>query len=151
MRGLTSRSRQSLLCAATLLNQLDDEHVEDLRIVAREPVNHAEVRLVAAAVDDAPVGPVGAGEVDGPERLAVGVRSSKRGMGRFLSGAGRSKSCCCASMLATTLELPATTLAELVGHADAGFTLRTYARDGRDTATVTRDVLARAAGANVGA
>jgi len=41
-------------------------------------------------------------------------------------------------MLATELELPATTLAELVGHADAGFTLRTYARDGRDTAAVTR-------------
>jgi integrase len=54
-----------------------------------------------------------------------------------------------ASMLATELELPATTLAELVGHADAGFTLRTYARDGRDAAAVTRDVLARAAGANV--
>ena len=54
-----------------------------------------------------------------------------------------------ASMLATTLELPATTLAEVVGHADAGFTLRTYARDGRDAAAVTRDVLARAAGANV--
>jgi hypothetical protein len=40
---------------------------------------------------------------------------------------------------------------ELVGHADAGFTLRVYARDGRDTAAVVEDVLARAAGANVGA
>ena len=56
-----------------------------------------------------------------------------------------------ASMLATDLALPATTLAELVGHADAGFTLRVYARDGRDTSTVVADVLARAAGANVGA
>ncbi len=39
-----------------------------------------------------------------------------------------------ASMLATDLELPATTLARLTGHADAGFTLRVYARDGRDEA-----------------
>ncbi len=56
-----------------------------------------------------------------------------------------------ASLLATDLELPATTLAELVGHADAGFTLRVYARDGRDTAAVVQDVLARATEANVGA
>ena len=56
----------------------------------------------------------------------------------------------CASMFATDLELPAKTLAALVGHADAGFTLRVYARDGRDTSAVVADVLARAAGANVG-
>ena len=37
-----------------------------------------------------------------------------------------------ASILATDLELPATTLARLTGHADAGFTLRVYARDRRD-------------------
>jgi integrase len=55
-----------------------------------------------------------------------------------------------ASMLATNLELPATTLAQLVGHTDAGFTLRRYARDGRDTATVVADVLARAESAGVG-
>lgn len=55
-----------------------------------------------------------------------------------------------ASMLATDLELPATTLAQLVGHADAGFTLRVYARDGRDTATVVSDVLKRAKRARVG-
>ena len=48
-----------------------------------------------------------------------------------------------ASLLATDLDLPATTLAEIVGHADAGFTLKVYARDGRDTATVVADVLAR--------
>ena len=56
-----------------------------------------------------------------------------------------------ASILATDLELPATTLARLTGHADAGFTLRVYARDGRDEATVVEDVLARAAGAGIGA
>jgi integrase len=56
-----------------------------------------------------------------------------------------------ASMLATDLELPAPTLAELVGHADAAFTLRVYARDGRDTATLVRDVLTRASGAGIGA
>ena len=55
-----------------------------------------------------------------------------------------------ASMLATDLELPATTLARLTGHTDAGFTLRVYARDGRDEATVVEDVLARAAGAGIG-
>ena len=54
-----------------------------------------------------------------------------------------------ASALATDLELPATTLARLTGHADAGFTLRVYARDGRDEATVISDVLSRAAGAEV--
>jgi integrase len=55
-----------------------------------------------------------------------------------------------ASMLATDLELPATTLAQLVGHADAGFTLRAYARDGRGQEAVTRAVLERAVGAGVG-
>ena len=45
-------------------------------------------------------------------------------------------------------QLP-TTLAELVGHTDAGFTLRVYAQDSRDQATIVSDVLARAAGANV--
>ena len=55
-----------------------------------------------------------------------------------------------ASLLATDLALPATTLAQIVGHADAGFTLKVYARDGRDTATVVEDVLNRAAAAKVG-
>lgn len=56
----------------------------------------------------------------------------------------------CLSMLATDLELPATTLARLGGHTDAGFTLKVYARDGRDEATVVSDVLQRAAAAQVG-
>lgn len=56
-----------------------------------------------------------------------------------------------ASMLATDLELPATTLARLTGHSDAGFTLRVYARDGRDESAVVQDVLARATSAGVGA
>jgi integrase len=55
-----------------------------------------------------------------------------------------------ASMLATDLELPATTLARLTGHADAGFTLKVYARDSRDEAALVEDVLARAAEASVG-
>jgi dipeptidyl aminopeptidase/acylaminoacyl peptidase len=55
-----------------------------------------------------------------------------------------------ASLLATDLELPATTLARLTGHADAGFTLKVYARDGRDDAAVVEDVLTRAAGAGIG-
>ena len=49
-------------------------------------------------------------------------------------------------MLATNLELPATTLARLTGHSDAGFTLRVYARDGREESAAVEDVLARAAG-----
>jgi integrase len=53
-------------------------------------------------------------------------------------------------MLATDLEVPARTLAELAGHADAGFTLRVYARDSRETAAVVKDVLDRAVRANVG-
>ena len=56
-----------------------------------------------------------------------------------------------ASMLATDLELPATTLARLTGHSDAGFTLRVYARDGRDESAVVEEVLGRAATAGVGA
>jgi integrase len=55
-----------------------------------------------------------------------------------------------ASMLATDLELPSTTLARLTGHADAGFTLRIYARDARDEKTLVEDVLIRAAAAEVG-
>ena len=47
-------------------------------------------------------------------------------------------------------ELPATTLARLTGHSDAGFTLKVYARDGRDEAAVVEDVLARASAAHVG-
>jgi integrase len=54
-----------------------------------------------------------------------------------------------ASMLATELDVPATTLAQLVGHADPGFTLKAYARDAREPATVAKDLLARAAGAGV--
>jgi integrase len=50
-----------------------------------------------------------------------------------------------ASTLATDLELPATTLAQIIGHSDPGFTLRVYARDGRDEAAVVQDVLERAA------
>ena len=55
-----------------------------------------------------------------------------------------------ASTLATDLELPATTLARLTGHSDPGFTLKVYARDGRDAAAVVSEVLSRAAGANIG-
>jgi integrase len=55
------------------------------------------------------------------------------------------------SFFATDLELPATTLARLTGHTDPGFTLRVYARDTREQATVNADVLARAAAAGVGA
>ena len=55
-----------------------------------------------------------------------------------------------ASMLATDLELPATTLARIVGHADAGFSLRVYAKDARDETAVVSDVLARAGSAHIG-
>jgi integrase len=55
-----------------------------------------------------------------------------------------------ASMLATDLELPATTLARIAGHADAGFSLSVYAKDARDESAVVTDVLNRAASAQIG-
>ena len=55
-----------------------------------------------------------------------------------------------ASMLATDLELPATTLARVIGHADAGFSLKVYAKDARDESAVVTDVLARASSAGIG-
>jgi integrase len=53
------------------------------------------------------------------------------------------------SVLATG-GLPATTLARTTGHSDPGFTLRVYARDGRDDAALVADVLARASGSGFG-
>lgn len=47
------------------------------------------------------------------------------------------------SYLATELELPPTSVARIMGHADAGFTMRAYARDARSVADLTADVLAR--------
>lgn len=55
-----------------------------------------------------------------------------------------------ASVLAASLDVSPATLAALVGHADAGFTLRVYARDPRPTAEIVADVLARAKRAGVG-
>ena len=55
-----------------------------------------------------------------------------------------------ASLLATDLDMPPTRLAQIIGHADAGFTLRAYARDTADTATVVADFLARAREAGIG-
>jgi integrase len=55
-----------------------------------------------------------------------------------------------ASMLVTDLQLPATTLARIVGHADAGFTLKVYAKDARDDAALVTHVLDRAATAQIG-
>jgi hypothetical protein len=40
--------------------------------------------------------------------------------------------------------VPATTLARLIGHTNAGYTWKLYARDGRSDATVAKDVLDRA-------
>jgi integrase len=50
-----------------------------------------------------------------------------------------------ASAMATELQVASTTLAKIVGHEDAGFTLRLYAKDARDDAALTADVLDRAA------
>jgi integrase len=49
----------------------------------------------------------------------------------------------CLSALATG-GLAATTLAEIAGHTDPGFTLRVYARDGRDPGELVADVLEKA-------
>jgi len=56
-----------------------------------------------------------------------------------------------ASLCATDLDLPATTLARLIGHTNAGYTLKVYARDGRSDATVAKDVHDRARSAGLGA
>jgi integrase len=103
-----------------------------------------------------------------PDDLVIGTadggpvqeRSVRRALGRAKTAAGldglderlsmHSLRHSFASMLATNLELPPTTLAQLIGHADAGFTLRVYARDTRDTVAVVSDVLKRAASAGVG-
>ena len=55
------------------------------------------------------------------------------------------------SILATELNLPITSVARILGHKDASFTLRCYARDARDDATVVSDVLARSADSGIGA
>jgi hypothetical protein len=47
------------------------------------------------------------------------------------------------------LEVPSTTLARIIGHADAGFTLKLYARDARNDATIAADMLARAKRAGI--
>ena len=49
-----------------------------------------------------------------------------------------------ASLCATDLDLPATTLARLIGRTNAGYTLKVYARDGRSDASVVKDILGRA-------
>ena len=54
-----------------------------------------------------------------------------------------------ASAMATELQVASTTLAKIVGHEYAGFTLRLYAKDARDDAALTADVLDRAARAGV--
>ncbi|MDQ3866267.1 MAG: tyrosine-type recombinase/integrase [Actinomycetota bacterium] len=46
-----------------------------------------------------------------------------------------------------TAGLSPTTLARITDHSDPGFTLRIYARDGRDEAALVADVLAHAADA----
>ena len=48
------------------------------------------------------------------------------------------------------LELAPTTLAAVIGHPDAGFTVRRCARDGRGTATVAANMLQRQSAAGVG-
>jgi integrase len=55
-----------------------------------------------------------------------------------------------ASALATDAAIAPTTLAKIIGHADAGFTMRAYAKDGRDQTTLVEDVLKRAALVGIG-
>jgi integrase len=54
-----------------------------------------------------------------------------------------------ASALATEIEVAATTLARVAGHTDPAFTLKLYAKDARNDATLGADVLKRAAHAGV--
>ena len=54
------------------------------------------------------------------------------------------------SMVATDLQLAPTTVAQLLGHTSAEFSMRAYARDARSEETMVADVLERAAVAQVG-
>ncbi len=54
------------------------------------------------------------------------------------------------SMVATNLQLAPTTVAQLLGHTSAEFSMRAYARDARSDETIVADVLERAAVAQVG-
>jgi hypothetical protein len=53
-------------------------------------------------------------------------------------------------MVATDLQLAPTTVAQLLGHTSAEFSMRAYARDARSEETMVADVLERAAVAQVG-
>ena len=53
-------------------------------------------------------------------------------------------------LLHAQLDDAATTLARIIGHADAGFSLKAYAEDASDESAVVTDVLARAATAQIG-
>ena len=62
---------------------------------------------------------------------------------------GEAPGTACATASARTsrrTELPPTTVARIMGHADAGFTLRAYARDARSTADLTAEELAGQSG-----
>jgi integrase len=73
---------------------------------------------------------------------AAGLKDTE---GRLSMHALRHSYC---SALATA-GLSPTTLARITGHSDPGFTLKVYARDGRDEAAVIADVLATAAAAGL--
>ena len=87
-----------------------------------------------------------------PTRYAVapfvGDTEVARAIGRMIE-VERFSGHSCLSALATGGLAP-TTLAEVAGHSDPGFTLRCYSRDGRDESAVVADVLARASGAGFG-
>lgn len=54
------------------------------------------------------------------------------------------------SMVATDLQLAPTTVAQLLGHTSAEFSMRAYARDARSEETMVADVLVRAQAAGIG-
>jgi hypothetical protein len=100
--------------------------------------------LVVCTVDGGPVQERNVRRALEDAKQAAGLAETE---GRLSMHALRHSYC---SALATSGLAP-TTLARITGHTDPGFTLRVYARDGRDDNVVAAEVLAVAAAAGFGA
>jgi predicted nucleic acid-binding protein len=98
-------------------------------------------RVSSQRTDGSPVEPVRRSADRGFVQLVRHRRFSRRGSLRLSPRALRR---CCPRAVLGRENVPATTLARLIGHTNAGYTWKLYARDGRSDATVAKDVLDRA-------
>lgn len=128
------------------------ERVVPILPALRRPLREWRLRTSYSRPDDLVIASATGGPVT-ERTLARALAAAKRAAGLDATGERLSWHALrhsYASLLASSLDVPPTTLAELIGHADAGFTLRAYARDPRPTAEIVRDVLDRARRAGVG-